>query len=89
MESRGRILDVTLPYQKVSIGQLTQYYLGRYIFVNGALKGIRLASSKADAYQNFSGSKMMKWARGVKEVIPVPLEVSFAQNGSAGLPGLR
>ena len=69
---RGRIIDVTLPYQRVSIGVLTQYYLGRYIFVDGALKGVRLANSRMDAYGNFTASKMMKWARGVMEILPVP-----------------
>ena len=63
---------MTLPYQKVSSGKLTQYYLGRYIFVNGALAGVRLATSSKDKYGNFPKSKLMKWARGLKEQAAVP-----------------
>lgn len=26
-------------------------------------------------YDNFSGSKLMKWARGLMEYVPVPMEI--------------
>jgi hypothetical protein len=42
--SRTKVLDVVLPYRKITPGKYSQYFLGRYIFSNGKLLGIRLAT---------------------------------------------
>ena len=55
---------------------MAQYYFGRYVFIDGKLRGVRLATSLRDKYKNYPASNLMRWPKGLMEWAPVPQELT-------------
>jgi hypothetical protein len=77
--SRGRVIDITLPYERHAPGKLAQVYLGRHVFIDGKLKGIKLASSSTNRYGKFPGSHLLRWPHGLVEEVSAPTEIVDAR----------
>lgn len=67
---------MTLPFQRSSYGKFSQYYLGRYIFIDGKLKGVRLATSEDNKYTDYPSSNLMRWPKKLLEWVPIPTELA-------------
>ena len=70
--SRGKVLDIVLPYRLIKPHFYSDCFFGRHIFMNGKLVGIRLATfASGSSVQRYSHSSMLKAPK--REVLHVQI----------------